>query len=251
LKAIIVAAGPGSRLKPFTDDKPKCLLEIGGQTIIQRTLETLRENGINKIIVVRGYHGDLIDYQDLIYYENPRFVENNILESLFCAEAEMDGDFIFSYSDILYSSEIVSKLLHNEAEITLTVDTGWMSRYRVRDQHPVAEAELVKVEGGKVVSIGKGVVDPEDAHGEFIGLAKFTKLGAEAMKTAYYLAAGRGPTVPFQQAASLEKAYITDIIQELIDTDNTVKTVDIDGGWMEIDTSQDLAEARKRFSATV
>jgi phosphoenolpyruvate phosphomutase len=92
------------------------------------------------------------------------------------------------------------------------------------------------------------VVSHEEAHGEFIGLAKFTKSGAEAMRAAYHQAE-KSPTVPFQHAASLEKAYMTDMIQELMNNGSLVKSVDIEGGWMEIDTPQDLERTRKLFSS--
>jgi len=248
MKAIIVAAGPSNRLLPITNEKPKCLLEIGGQTVLERALKTLRENGIENIVVVRGYHSDLINYPNITYYQNPNFRNNNILRSLFYAEDEMNDDFIFSYSDILYSKEIVEKLIHRQADIALIVDVNWAQHYEGRDQHPSSEAELVKVENGRVVKIGKKVVSPEEAHGEFIGLAKFTKSGAEAMRATYHQAE-KSPTVPFQHAASLEKAYMTDMFQELVNNGSLVKSVDIDGGWMEIDTPQDLERTRKLFSS--
>jgi choline kinase len=247
MKAIIVAAGPGSRLVPITNERPKCLLEVGGKTILERALEALRENGIDRIVVVRGYRSQLIDYPNITYCENPNFRENNILRSLFYAEYEMDDDFIFSYSDIVYSSEIVAKLMECEVDIALTVDIDWLHAYEGRNLHPVSEAELVKVEDGKVVKIGKGVVSPAEAHGEFIGLAKFTKLGAEAMKAAYRRVAEERPSAPFQNAASLDKAYMTDMIQELVDKGSLVQSVNIEGGWMEIDTPQDLERARRPF----
>jgi len=134
-----------------------------------------------------------------------------------------------------------------EAEIALTVDIDWLHMYEGRNLHPISEAELVKVENGKVVKIGKGIVNPEEAHGEFIGLAKFTKSGAEAMKVAYHQVAEERPSAPFQNAASLDKAYITDMIQELVDRGSLVQSIDIEGGWLEIDTPHDLAEARRRF----
>ena len=250
MKAIIVAAGPGSRLRPLTDDKPKCLLDINGKTILRRTLDVLRENGMSKIIVVRGYKGNKIHYPDVTYYENPDFNDTNLLKSLFCAEAEMDDDIVVSYSDIIYGSEIAAQLVENKADIGLIVDVSWAKTYEGRDQHPVAEAELVKVEDGKVVRIGKGVIDPEDAHGEFIGLAKFSKSGVETMKTVYHLIERERPSLPFQSSPSLDKAYLNDMLQELIDTGSQIHTVDINGGWIEIDTPQDLAEARKRFPRT-
>jgi len=248
MKAIIVAAGPGSRLYPFTNEKPKCLLEVAGRAILERELEALRDNGIEDIVVVRGYYSHLINYSGITYYENPDYLENNILRSLFYAEEEMNDDFIFSYSDIVYSKETVEKLIQSEADIALIVGVNWAQRYEGRDQHPISQAELVKVENGRVVKIGKEVVSPEEAHGEFIGLAKFSKSGAEAMRVAYHRVAEEHPAAPFQQAASLEKAYMTDMLQELIDGGLLVKSVNITGGWMEIDTPQDLERAQRLFS---
>ncbi len=248
MKAIIIAAGSGNRLNPFTNEKPKCLIEIRGQTILERALNALRENGIEDITVVRGYHGNLINYPNITYYCNPDYKNNNILKSLFYAEDEMNDDFIFSYSDILYSKEIVRKLARDEAEIALIVDVNWTKRYEGRDQHPIPEAELVKVENGRVVKVGKGVVSPEEAHGEFIGLAKFIRSGAEVMRATYHRVLEECPNAPFQHAACLEKAYMTDMIQELIDSGSLMKSVDIEGDWMEIDTPQDLERAQGLFS---
>ena len=249
MKAIVVAAGPGSRLNPCTNDKPKCLLQVCGRTILERALTSLRENGIDDIAVVRGYRSHLINYPNLIYYQNPNFLENNILRSLFYAEDEMDDDFIFSYSDIIYNSEIVEKLVCSQADIAVIVDVNWLERYEGRDQHPISEAELVRVKNGRVVRIGKDVVSQEEAHGEFIGLAKFTKSGTEAMKAVYHRVAQECPTDSFHHAASLEKAYMTDMIQELVDTGSVVQSIDIGSGWMEIDTPQDLERARILFSS--
>ncbi|GAH58750.1 unnamed protein product, partial [marine sediment metagenome] len=81
---------------------------------------------------------------------------------------------------------------------------------------PISDGEMVKVEKGRVVKIGKDVVSPEEAHGEFIGLAKFTKSAADAMRAAYHRVMEEHPTAPFQCAVSLEKAYMTDMIHELV-----------------------------------
>jgi len=247
MKAIIVAAGPGSRLMPITNEKPKCLLDVGGKTILERALGALGENGVEDIVVVKGYKSHLIDYPDVTYCHNPEFRKNNILRSLFYAEDEMNDDFIFSYSDILYSREIVARLIGSEADVALIVDVNWIRTYEGRDQHPISEAELVKVENGRVVKIGKEVVKPEEAYGEFIGLAKFTKSGAETMRAAYRRVSEDHCASPFQNAASLDKAYMTDMLQELVDDGLLVQSVDIEGGWMEIDTPQDLERARGMF----
>lgn len=248
MKAIIVAAGPSSRLRPLTNEKPKCLLEIGGKTILQRALGALAQNDIEKIVVVRGYQGHLLNYPGITYYENPNFRQNNILRSLFYAEDEMDDDFIFSYSDILYSKSVVEKLVRSQGDIALIVDVNWRQHYVGRDLHPISEAELVKVEKGKVLRIGKDVVKVDEAHGEFIGLAKFTKSAAQAMRASFHQVAKECPAAPFHHASCLEKAYMTDMLQELINRGAWVQSVDIKGDWMEIDTPQDLEEARRKFA---
>ena len=247
MKAIIVAAGQASRLRPISDDKPKCLLEIKGKTIMQRLLEMLRQCGINDIVVVRGYKKEMLAYPNIRYYENTNYKNNNILRSLFYAESEMDQQFVFSYSDIIFEKSILEKLLQSQADISLVVDVNWLDHYQHRYQHPVGEAELVTVENNRLTKIGKDVVKPEEAYGEFIGLAKFSKKGAEILKSVYIKATEKYRDTRFQNAASLEKAYLTDMIQELIDTGFVVRNVDIEGGWSEIDTDEDLERAKREF----
>jgi len=247
MKAIIIAAGMGNRLTPLTNDKPKCLLDVNGKSIMQRQLEVLRQCGINDIVVVRGYKKETIAYPDIRYYENTDYENNNILKSLFYAENELDDEFVFSYSDIIFEKNVLDKLLSGKADISLMIDIDWLAHYQHRYQHPVAEAELVTVENNRVTRIGKEVVKPEEAYGEFIGLARFTKKGAEILRSAYRGAADRYHNRPFQQAASFEKAYLTDMMQELIDIGYTIGNVDISGGWVEIDTPEDLERAKGQF----
>jgi len=244
MKAIIIAAGQSSRLMPITNDKPKCLLEIRGETIMQRQLEVLRKCGIDDIVVVRGYKREMIDYPNIRYYENTEYENNNILRSLFYAESEMDDEFIFSYSDIMFEKGILEKLLQSEADISLVVDIDWITHYVRRYQHPISEAELVKVKNNRITKIGKKICPPDEAHGEFIGLARFSKLGAEILRSNYQRVVTKYHGKPFQQATSVEKAYLTDMVQELIDRDYAIHSVDITGGWIEIDTPEDLQRAK-------
>ncbi len=250
MKAIIIAAGQGNRLMPHTNDKPKCLLDVGGKTIFQRQLEVLRQCNINEISVVRGYKKELISYPDIKYYENTDYENNNILRSLFYAEDEMDDEFVFSYSDILFKTSVLEKMLRSKGDISIVVDVDWIRHYEGRTLHPIQEAELVMVENGKVTGIGKDVVIPKEAHGEFIGLAKFSRNRAGILKSNYQRVVREYRGKQFQKAASLDKAYLTDMIQELIDRNYPVHSVDITGDWIEIDTSQDLERARLWLRAT-
>ena len=249
MKAIIIAAGPGKRLLPFTKNKPKCMLEVGGKTILERALEALRENGVTDIVMVKGYRKDTINYPDIKCYYNANYLENNILASLFCVEKEMKAGFIFSYSDILYEAGVVKALLQSNEDISLVIDKDWAQRYKGRTLHPVDEAELVVVEDGRVVIISK-FMNPDIAYGEFTGLANFTKKGAEILIRNYKRLrtsqwCGFKEFHRFHDAVSIDKAYLTDMLQELIDRGYPIYNVDINGGYFEIDTPQDLEIARK------
>jgi len=244
IKAIIIAAGMSSRLAELTDDKPKCMLEIKGKTILQRQIETFNQCGITEIIVIRGYKKEVINYTGVKYIYNQNYRRNNILESLMYAESDMDGEFIATYSDILFRTSVVEKLLASKADISIVTDIAWKSHYKKRFQHPIEEAEKVIVSNNRVVEIGKAT-NPNEAYGEFIGLAKFTNTGAETLKTNYKRVVAEFGKTQFHTAPSVEQAYLTDMFQELIDKGYTISNVDIKGQWMELDTVEDITTARK------
>ncbi|OGZ18336.1 MAG: hypothetical protein A2Z68_00350 [Candidatus Nealsonbacteria bacterium RBG_13_38_11] len=247
MKAIILAAGMGSRLRPLTNDKPKCLLEINGRTILDRQLEALREYSVKDISIIRGYKAEMLNFSGIKYYENTNYLNNNILNSLFYAEKEMDGEFIVSYSDIIYNRVVVEELLKSDKDIALVVDEEWRGYYQGRTEHPIEEAENVIIQNGKIVQIGKHVTANE-AHGEFIGLAKFGKMGGEIFKKEFQRVKKEYWGKPFQKAQTFERAYLTDMFQELIDRGVELYSVKIKKNWWEIDTNQDLRKVRALLS---
>ena len=251
VRAIIVAAGESNRLLPLISNKPACLLEIGDKTILSRELEHLRACGINDIVVVRGYQGDKIRYPAVRYYDNRDYQNTGILRSLFHAKGEMDDEFIFCYADILYTKEVLELLLREQADISLVVDTGWESHYHQRKQHPVSEAELVKIEGNRITQIGRNVIELGEAHGEFIGLAKFSRNGAESLKVIHGWAMENYRDSAFHTSPSVDKATFTDLVQELIDQGYPVCHVDIHGGWAEIDTVEDFDRVSKELESVL
>ena len=250
MKAIIIGAGRGNRLMPLTNGLPKCMLEVGSKRVLDWILEALTASGIDDVVFIGGYQMEKVtqDYPHLRFCHNMDWENNNILTSLFYAEEEMDGAFVASYSDIVYRSDVVEKLMRSEADITLVVDTDWRRHYMGRLLHPESQAEKVIVEDDKVVQIGKHL-NSDEAYGEFIGLAKFSKRGAEILKTTYYEVVDEYQDRPFHQAASIRKAYLTDMIQELLDRGYAIRKVDINGNWVEIDTEEDFERARKEFGA--
>ena len=247
-KALIIAAGMGSRLKAHTQDTPKCMLDFGGKTLLQRQLEAYAEAGIRDISLIRGYKKEKIDYPGITYYFNPDYEKNNILNSLFYAEEAISGHVIISYSDILFESPVVKRLLQSEHDISIVVDVKWTQYYVGRKDHPIEEAENVVFDANnQVVEIGKILTEKHDVHGEFIGMMKLTPRGAEVFKRHFHRSKKLFWDKPFQRAAVFEKAYLTDMIQEMVDLGVPVHCVIIERGWKEIDTVEDYENAIKVF----
>ena len=249
MRAIILAAGLGSRLKEYTAGKPKCLLEFGAKTLLQRQMESLAANGITDIHLVRGYLGEKIAYEGITYYENPDFRDNNILNSLFYAEIALEGNVIVAYSDILVSPEIIEQLLKSNHDISIVVDIDWRGYYLGRKEHPIEEAEIVVLDAqNNVVRIGKNLALEGDVHGEFIGMMKFSARGAQIFKSSFYRAKSLYWDKPFHRASVFQKAYLTDMIQEMTDKGIPIQCVIIERGWKEIDTVEDYEKALQDFT---
>ena len=249
-KAIIVAAGLGSRLGELTADTPKCMLELNGKSILQHQLDSYETNGISDISVVRGYKKEKINHVGLTYYENTDFKNNNILNSVFYAEPAIEGNVIISYSDIVFTPKIVERLMECSADISIVVDVDWRERYVSRDNHPIEEAESVIFDANlSVVDIGKITPSLDDVHGEFIGMMKFTPRGAEIFKLHFHRAKQLFWGKPYQRAATFQKAYITDLLKDMAELGVHIQTVIIEQGWQEIDTIEDLENAKSKFTS--
>jgi choline kinase len=252
VKAIIIAAGRGRRLMPYTDQMPKCLVPVDHRTILDIQLEAFRAHGVDEVVIIRGYLGDVLGERDLgpgvRFVENRDWEHNNILESLFCAEQEIDGPVLLTYSDIIFTPEVVGRLVAASGDICLIIDRAFRDIYEGRSDHPLPEAEVSDLDDrGKVRRVGKRALPPDEAYGEFIGLARLSAEGARWMRDAWQglQAEYRGrESAPFQRAPSFRAAYLTDMIQHLIEAGRPVEPVAIDGEWREIDTVQDLERAR-------
>ena len=247
---IIIAAGLGSRLKKYTDNLPKCMLDFAGKTLLQRQIEAFKINGLNKISVIRGFKKEKINYPDLTYFENKEYKNNNILNSLMYAEEALNGHVIVSYSDILFEKEVVKRLMESEHDISIVVDIDWRGYYINRKDHPINEAENVIFDANNnVVEIGKIHTGKHDVHGEFIGMLKLSPRGSEIFKKHFHRAKDLYWNKPFQRAKTFQKAYITDIIQDMTDLGVPIHCVIIERGWKEIDTEEDYKNALKSFNA--
>tara|TARA_B100000787_G_scaffold155824_1_gene131569 strand:- start:378 stop:1496 length:1119 start_codon:yes stop_codon:yes gene_type:complete len=247
-KSLIVAAGLGSRLKGHTENIPKCMLDFGGKTLLERQLSSYKKCGIDDISLVRGYKKNKINYKGIKYFDNDEYKDNNILNSIFYAEEEINGNIIISYSDILFEPFIVQRALDTDHDISVVVDIDWKDYYINRKEHPLSEAEnVIFNSNNEVMKIGKIATDKEEVHGEFIGMIKLNSRGCEIFKQNFHRVKKFFWNKPFQRAKVFQKAYLTDMIQELVDIGVKVHCVIIERGWKEIDTVEDYKKALIEF----
>ena len=249
IKALIVAAGLGSRLKKHTENLPKCMLDFGGKTLLQRQLDAYKKCDINNISVIRGYKKEKINYKGIKYFENNDYKNNNILNSIFYAEKNINGNIVISYSDILFDKSVVRRLIDSNYDISVVVDIDWRGYYVGRKDHPISEAEnVIFNSNNEVEKIGKINTGNEEVHGEFIGMIKLSSLGCEIFKQQFNRLKKIYWDKPFQRAKIFQKAYLTDFIQELVDIGIKVHVVIIESGWKEIDTVEDYRKALAGFN---
>jgi phosphoenolpyruvate phosphomutase len=257
VRAIILAAGFEPGLLPIIEDRPKALLDIKGKSILERQVETLNACNIKDIVVVRGYQKDKFTLPNIRYYDNDAYEKNFDLASLFCAEAELRGRCLILYGDILFDRSVLEKLLQSDKDMALVVDRAWYDQRRdmrpgdaspkpdlvlLRDPPEQGYRFLPSTADTTVARIGQQQ-PPEEAHGEFIGMAMFSATGTELLRQAYHRVAASHQGEPFHEASSLAQASLTDIIQDLIAHGQEVYAVNIYKGWMEVDTFEDYQRA--------
>lgn len=241
MKAIILAAGGGVRLNKYTKDMPKGMLKLAGQSLIERQIDNFRSLGINDVIIITGYMAEKIDYEGVRYYHNPNYQTTNMVESLFCAEGEFDDELIVSYGDIIYEKRILQGLVNKAGHIVVTVDREWEKYWKIRYGMVSQDTESLRLtRDGAVEEIGREELRVDQIHARYVGLIKFSQEGVNCCKKIYHANKEKYWDKPWQVSGkSFQQAYMTDMIQALIDAGLRVDAYPINGGWLEFDTNQD------------
>ena len=238
MKAIILVAGEGTRLRPYTLDCPKCMVEVDGTSLIDRQIAVLKSQGIADIVLVGGYKHEMLQGKASRLKVNPRYHETNMVWTLFCAENEIEGDVIISYGDIVYSKEVLQELLKSKADIAVTIDKDWESYWRARNEDPLDDAETLKLDPkGCIVEIGQKPKSLSEIEGQYMGLIKLSSKGSIQLKSIFKNLFDNTELV---YDKSFENAYMTDLLQVVINKKIPVQSVPIFAGWVEIDTVSDL-----------
>ena len=233
---------------PTTADTPKCFAEVQGKRLLDWALGSFREAGIRDICFIGGYQIEKVrrDYPQFTFRYNANWENNNILASLMYAEDQMSEGFVCCYSDILFTSAVVSRVLQHPADFVLSVDTKWLDRYQHRTMHPPDDAEKVTALNGHVTRIHRAIPTAE-AYGEYTGIAKFTAKGAAELRKHFRAARERYAGKPFREASSFEKAYLILLFQQMIEDGVRMAHADTSGEYMEVDTQEDFELARKHW----
>ena len=234
-KAIILSAGQGSRLGHLTDDRPKCLIEFGGRTLLDRQLDTLAANGVGRAVVVTGFRDELVEEAlskrgggpEVRTVYNPFYKVADNLGSLFMARDELSGDCLVWNGDTLVSDALMARVIaYERAGICVTIDR--------KDSYDEDDMKVVVGRDGRLKAIGKRI--PKGVNGESIGLLTFRGDGAERFRDAIEgdMRTPEGTTIWYLR-----------VIHHLAER-SQVWTFDIDGAeWGEVDFPEDVERARE------
>lgn len=234
MKAIILAAGRGSRMKELTDERPKCLAELRGKTLLDWQLEALRETDIKEIAIVTGYKREMLANRGLVEFHNPRWAETQMVSSLACAADWLQtGPCIVSYSDIFYGQSAVESLINSAALLAVTYDPNWLQLWTHRFGDPLLDAETFRLTPeGTLAGIGSKPKTVEEVQGQYMGLLRFTPGGwAEVVRIRSALTAEK-----------CDRMQMTGTLQKVVDAGQIkVTAISYNGAWGEVDSAKDLA----------
>lgn len=231
MKAIILAAGRGSRMGSLTSEKPKCLTNICGKTLLDWQLDSLAKSGIDEtnVTVIRGYKKEQLtgNYQTI---DNPHWNEGNMVSSLRYASGLLEKEpCIVCYSDIVYHPDHLEKLMNADSDICITFDRNWETLWRSRLDNPLDDVETFLEENGRLIEIGEKAKSLDEIKGQFMGLLKFTPIGwCKTNESLDQLTLGQ-----------VNKLDMTGLLNLLLNKDFIINTIPIHGKWVEVDCVKD------------
>jgi len=253
LAVIIPAAGEDEELKPHLGGRPKAMLDIAGRTLLDRQVAALAASHLNDITVVAGYARDKMQAEGVSILENRDFKNGSIMQSLMVAREKMQNGFLMLYADILLEDHIIGKLLDCREDIVLVADnTTQYHKYEgekaldfiVSKRRHRPTRRRINFTGENLVERIGVSIPPATATHEFIGLAKFSRTGAEQLLATYQDCMenihGR-----FHEAGDVGRMNFTDLIQEMIGRGFRVNFLEIHQGWLEIHQSEDIQLANE------
>jgi choline kinase len=240
---IILAAGQGTRLRPLTDNVPKCLIEVNGKSLLDWQLQAASSLDVSNIGIVTGYMNSTVQGRPATYFNNPNYETTNMVETLWCASSIFNNNVVISYGDIIFETNVLDSILSSNHPISVVVDKGWRPYWERRFDNILSDAETLKIDGNNQIrSIGQKPKSVKEIDGQYIGLMKFQDGGVDILRTIYNDAkkASLEGRYPLRGQRPFQNLYMTDMLQGIIDVGFPVHQVSIERGWLEIDTLSDL-----------
>ncbi len=261
ITAVIPAAGDHQfqpALAPYLSDQPLCMLEVGGKPLLEHQLDILRSAGVNEFRVVTGYREDKIAANGIQKVSNPEYAKKGSAHSMMCGLNAAQGKTLLCYADIIFDRKIPETLLKSTHPITLVIDRAFKTlprRDKVLDRVVVAEShdsqDIRKInleQFKKILRIGKKI-EPAAQH-EFIGMMLLSDEGSQRIKQAWQEAQAKFSGKPFYEAANMNQASVTDLLQYMIEQGAEIYGMIIDHGWSEIYSLDDYERVNRYFSAS-
>jgi choline kinase len=245
MRAIILAAGTGSRLRPLTENTPKSLIQLHGRELLDYQLQAFDECGINDVTVVTGYRAEAFDIRGVRCRNNPEYETTNLVHSLACAEDLFDDEVIVSYGNIVYEPRILRALLRTTDDIAVCVDRAWRDLWNYRKNDRLSKAEHLQLNrNGTIREIGGTPPSTQAIEGRYIGLLRFSQAGIKKMLSHYHALDQRG-TYEGRSHRQMDLPALINMLAK----DEPVRAVPVAHGWLELETSEDLRRYEKLRSA--
>ena len=231
LNAVVLAASGGD-LGDLTAEKPKCMIDIRGKSLLQRLVTSLSNGGVREISVVRGAFKEQVALAGIQTVDNDRHAETGELYSLACAKDKIAGDLVVSYGDVLFRDYILDGLLQTEGDIVIVADANGRKGDLIATDHPFTGSYL----DDEAVSLTamSAATPASSATGEWIGLARFSAQGSAWVREELALIEAEG---------LLDKADLPLLFTRLA-AKHRVAVHFITSHWLDVDTLTDLAAAR-------
>lgn len=228
MRAIVVAAGYGSRMYPLAQDMPKCLLTIKKETFLGRQLRILWECDVKDVTIVTGFQYEKIVSlygNQVSTCFNPHYEITGSIFSLWTAREVLTSDVVIMNSDVIFTKELLNNLLADSNPYCLVIDNKPCSQ----------EAQKVKVEDSNIITISR-MIPREETYGEYAGIAKVKREGIEPLKECL-----------FECAKENSKSDWPIVFDRLARRGYSVNYILVNGLWIGVNTKEDYAKAQKMF----
>ena len=235
---VFLAAGKGKRIYKNIKTN-KCLIKINKKTIIENLIENIPKSKRNKITIVTGFNSNKIIQKTkkyrVNYIYNPKFQTTEMVETLKLALKNINEDILFSYSDIFYGKELISKILNkNNNNILVPINMNWRQIWKIRNKPIFNDAESLIIRKNKILEIGNKIKKIEKVQGQFMGLLFIPKLLREDI-------------LKILNNKKFQKFQTTKLINYLIKKGFSISAIQLKTHWYEFDDLDDLNNYRKHF----